>query len=111
MRDSYDYQLQQTASIPLVKGIASLTTPFPALLTNLCNRIKCKGPFHRSQTFLRMSRKKDGENIEIYQPFFPREEGQCEAVSNVERNMKIGMNDLEIEEIAMKEGLSIICYS
>ncbi len=58
------------------------------------------------RTFLRMSRKKDGKNIEIYQPFFPREEGQCEAVSNIERNMKIGMNDLEIEEIAMKEGLT-----
>ncbi len=58
------------------------------------------------RTFLRMSRKEQGEDITIYQPFFPREEGQCESESNIERDMKVGMNDLEIEERAKKEGLT-----
>ncbi len=58
------------------------------------------------RTFLRMSRKGNDGNPTIYQPFFPREEGQCAPQLDIERDLKVGMNDLEIVERAHKEGLT-----
>ncbi len=60
------------------------------------------------RTFVRMSRGNQGQNQNptIYQPFFPREEGQCASREDIERDLKVGMNDMEITERAHKEGLT-----